>query len=187
MCGRLDINRSICQVVSDTIGTSFTTSTNNNLCPSESVATIIKPPSGFQQLETHWGIKPSWSNNLLINVQAETVSTKNTFQQSFATRRCLVPCSGWYEWRLEGIKKVKYTFTHANNEPLYMAGIWYENDMHQLVTLTTSPNSKCAEYHKRMPVFVLPENIDYWFSARVEELSPLLKAIDEDIIDIFES
>jgi len=175
MCGRLDINRSICQVVSDTLGIKFSTSTNNNLCPSEVVSTIIKPPSGFQQLNTQWGIKTSWSKNLLINAQSETISTKKTFQQSFATRRCLVPCSGWYEWRLEGKNKVKYRFTHSNNEPLYMAGIWYENDEHQLVTLTTTPNPKCATFHKRMPVLILPENIDYWFNANIDELPPLLK------------
>lgn len=184
MCGRLDINHSICQVVSDTLGIPFNTQTNKNLCPSESVATIIKPATGFQQLNTQWGIKPSWSKNLLINAQSETVATKNTFQQSFATRRCLVPCAGWYEWRLESNKKVKYIFTHTNDEPLYMAGIWYENDTHQLVTLTTSPNPKCATYHQRMPVLILPEDIDYWFSARVDELSPLLQAVDENVVDI---
>jgi len=187
MCGRLDINRSICQVVTDTFGITFSTPENNNLCPSQTVSTLIKPPTGFQQLDTQWGLKTSWSKNILINAQAETVSTKKTFQQSFATRRCLVPCSGWYEWKEEGSKKVKYKFTNTNNEPLYMAGIWFESDMHQLVTLTTAPNPKCATYHKRMPVLILPENIDSWFNVNVDELSPLLTAVDENVLNISSS
>ncbi|WP_394251640.1 SOS response-associated peptidase family protein [Vibrio profundi] len=35
---------------------------------------------------------------MLINAQAETVSIKPTFKQSFSNNRVIVPCSVWYEW-----------------------------------------------------------------------------------------
>ena len=67
-----------------------------------------------------------------------------------------------------------------------MAGIWYQtvNETPQLVTLTTTPNEKCAEYHKRMPVMVLPQNAEYWFNSSVDKLSPIFEAIDGSTIDI---
>ena len=67
-----------------------------------------------------------------------------------------------------------------------MAGIWYQavNETPQIVTLTTSPNKKCSQYHKRMPVLILPQNAEYWFKSPVEQLSPMFEAIDESIIDI---
>ncbi len=48
MCGRLDINQFICQVVSDTLGISFVAAGDNNTCPSDTVSTNIKPLGGFQ-------------------------------------------------------------------------------------------------------------------------------------------
>ena len=65
-----------------------------------------------------------------------------------------------------------------------MAGIWYQSSTPQLVTLTTTPNEKCGQYHKRMPVMILPQDAGYWFQSPVEQLFPLFEAIDESIIDI---
>jgi putative SOS response-associated peptidase YedK len=78
-----------------------------------------------------------------------------------------------------------------------MAGVWYQAKKAesvkssvveqgaistQLVTLTTSPNEKCQQYHQRMPVFVLPQYRDFWFNAPSTKLSPLFNAIDQELI-----
>ena len=62
-----------------------------------------------------------------------------------------------------------------------MTGILYQtlNEIHRLVTLTTAPNFKCGQYHKRMPVMILPENVEFWFQSQSDQLLPLFKAIDE--------
>jgi len=96
----------------------------------------------------------------------------------------LLPCSGWYEWRNEAGIKVKYFFEHADQVPLYMAGILFQHEMTELVTLTTEPNAKCAQFHKRMPVLILPEQAQYWFNASVDELEPLLTAVSDEIIKV---
>jgi putative SOS response-associated peptidase YedK len=85
---------------------------------------------------------------------------------------------------------------------MLMAGIWYAKQSNmqgqnqsnneelspepkqQLVTLTTSPNSKCAEYHQRMPVIILPQHRDFWFQSSVEQLAPLFEAVDQDYIKV---
>lgn len=70
-----------------------------------------------------------------------------------------------------------------------MAGIWYQKSKEtpQSVTLTTALNVKCSQYHKRMPVIVLPENSEYWFQSSVDQLFPLFEAIDESIINCFKA
>jgi len=185
MCGRMNVVADpLTHLVSDMLGLEFTAVTNTNLCPSEQVSTIIKPSDLFTQINAGWGIQPSWSKRLLINAQSETVNVKNTFKHAFSNGRCLVPCSGWYEWRTEAGRKVKYLFSHQENEPFYMAGILYNPQAPQLVTLTTSPNEKCGQYHKRMPALILPTQIDSWFNSPTEELTPLMKPIDESLINI---
>ena len=65
-----------------------------------------------------------------------------------------------------------------------MGGIYFPSEQPQLVTLTTKPNNKCSDYHKRMPVIILPEDKDYWFNSSVEQLMPLLSPIDEKLISV---
>jgi len=174
-------------LVSDMLGINFSTVTNDNLSPSQQVATIYKQPNQYQQIDANWGIQPSWSKRLLINAQSETVATKPTFKSAFAQDRCLVPCSGWFEWRTEAGKKVKYAFSHENNEPLFMAGILYHPEAPQLVTLTTAPSPQCAQYHKRMPVLISPNDFDYWFNAKLSELKPLMQADANERFNIRQS
>jgi putative SOS response-associated peptidase YedK len=178
------INDPLCQIVSETLGIKFKAESNSDLCPSQTVSTIIADNGHYQQLDTRWGIQPDWSKRLIINAQSETVAQKPTFKNVFESNRCLVPCSSWYEWRVENGNKIKYQFNFIDNQPMYMAGIWYQSDTPQLITLTTSPNEKCQQYHKRMPVIIMPENIDYWFNSTTEQLHPLMHAVSSDLIDV---
>ena len=185
MCGRINvIEDPLCRLVSEQLGIQFSAPTNSNLCPGQSVSTIVGDGASYRQINLNWGIKPNWSRRLIINAQSETVAQKPTFRQAFKSHRCLIPCSGWYEWREEAGKKVKYLFSQTECKPLYMAGIWFEAETPQLVTLTTSPNKKCAEYHKRMPALVLPENIDYWFQSPPDQLGPVLMPVSPDLISV---
>ncbi|NQY65818.1 MAG: hypothetical protein HRT38_19415 [Alteromonadaceae bacterium] len=62
MCGRMNIiHDKLCPIISNFFGLNFTTPTNSNLSPSQTVATIVSNDVGFLQLETSWGIQPNWS------------------------------------------------------------------------------------------------------------------------------
>ncbi|WP_257173069.1 SOS response-associated peptidase [Colwellia sp. M166] len=180
----MNIDTKLCPIISEFFGINFTAPNNDNLSPGQTVSTIINTNGNFNQLNVEWGIKPNWSKRLLINAQSETVIQKPTFSNAIQGNRCLIPCSGWYEWRTENGKKQRYLFSNSNGEPFLMAGIWYQSSTPQLVTLTTTPNEKCGQYHKRMPVMILPQDAGYWFQSPVEQLFPLFEAIDESIIDI---
>ncbi|RPH19889.1 MAG: SOS response-associated peptidase [Alteromonadaceae bacterium TMED7] len=190
MCGRFSINKAITPIISELFNVDFSAEENFNVSPSQSISTIIKGKlnnsheSNYSQINALWGIKPTWSKKLIINAQAETVATKPTFKQAFQTQRCLVPCNGWFEWRTEEGKKVKYFFEHANKMPLYMAGILFQHEQTELVTLTTEPNNTCSPYHKRMPALVLARDKDDWFNSPVQELETLLRPVQDKVINV---
>ena len=77
-----------------------------------------------------WGLVPFWAKDekigySTINARAETVRTKPAFREAFKRGRCIVPASGFYEWRAEGGKgKQPYSFRRGDGEPLSMAGLW---------------------------------------------------------------
>ncbi len=157
---------------------------NPDLRPTQDVATLAYLDGDVKQLDTTWGIKPVCSRKILINAQGETVATKKTFKESFKERRCLVPCSGWYEWRDEGgPRKQRYSFTRVYGKPCLMAGIWYQaENAPELVTLTINPSPKCAEIHSRMPAMIDASDMDSWFYDSVEDAQRLLQpANDKDI------
>ncbi len=139
MCGRFSVDKGLTPIVSELFNTPFNVDSNSNLSPSQSVATIIKSNSNFSQVNALWGIKPNWSKKLIINAQSETVSSKPTFKQAFQHQRCLVPCNGWYEWRTEEGKKVKYLFEHANKMPVLVLSrdkdSWFNSSQQELESL----------------------------------------------------
>lgn len=185
MCGRLNIiNDPLAQLVSDFLGINFNIVTNKNLCPSETVATVIRPPSGFNQVNAQWGLQPSWAPKLLINAQAESVYQKQTFKDAIVHSRCLIPITGWYEWKSVEQKKWKYEFVHKNNQPIYMGGLLFNPNKPQLVTLTTSPTLACSKIHSRMPVIINEEHINSWFDCPTPELSGVYNQQDTEYIKI---
>ena len=63
-----------------------------------------RTPSPQRQLRVlTWGLVPSWAKdpaigNRMINARMETVAEKPAFRRAFATRRCLLPADGYFEW-----------------------------------------------------------------------------------------
>src|SRR5690606_28635007 len=148
------------------------------LRPTDPVATLADSAEGLRQLNTRWGIRPTWSKRPIINAQAETAAEKPTFSQAFRERRCLVPCTGWYEWRDEGgARKTPYLFEPKDGDGFLMGGIWYpaEGRVAELVTLTTEATLFCADYHHRMPLLVPPECAEEWIQGDPDSLGHLLK------------
>ncbi|MFB6346596.1 MAG: SOS response-associated peptidase, partial [bacterium] len=78
-----------------------------NIAPTEEGPTIgERPDSGERSFSAlRWGLIPFWSDGPedfssdLINARAETVEEKPAFKKQFRERRCVVPASGFYEWK----------------------------------------------------------------------------------------
>lgn len=111
---------------------------------------------------------------MLHNARADGVASKPSFRDAFRHRRCIVPASGYYEWKTEGDgkKKTKRPFymTLQDGSPMSFAGIWNEHEIDgdqvlSVAIVTTEPNEKLAEVHDRMPVVIGRYDIDNWISG----------------------
>ncbi|RUO63548.1 SOS response-associated peptidase [Pseudidiomarina insulisalsae] len=186
MCGRMNVIAApIAQYLREQLQLNFSTHDNTDLRPTQRVDTLMVSSSGWRQIPTHWGIQPQWAKRLIINAKVETAAEKKTFRQAFQQSRCLVPVSGWYEWRAEQHGKTKYYFSAADGQPLFMAGmVFRSDDGPRLVTSTTAPTVRCAQYHDRMPLLIEHDALDYWMHADIEQLPALFHAFPDTALRI---
>jgi putative SOS response-associated peptidase YedK len=129
-----------------------------------------------------WMIPHFWSKPLkalpaAFNARSEELSRKPYWREAFRRWRCLVPATGWREFRAEG--KVKQPYQFRLSQRLFaFAGLWsrWTSPDGELVEsfsiVTTEPNAIAAEYHDRMPLVLGPDLYDRWLdpSADAEQL-----------------
>jgi putative SOS response-associated peptidase YedK len=126
-----------------------------------------------------WGLIPSWAKdvsmgNRMFNARAETVAEKPSFRNAYRRRRCLVPASGFYEWRLENGRKQPYC-CHIDQQLFSMAGIWEHwqdaegNEMQTCAVLTTEAKGAMQELHQRMPVYIAPSDYPEWLDCSSDQ------------------
>jgi putative SOS response-associated peptidase YedK len=117
----------------------------------------------------HYFDKPLKSLPVAFNARAEELEKKPFWRSSFQRYRCLVPATGWREFKAEGKKKQPYHFS-LERRVFAFAGVWsrWTSPDGELVDsfaiITTAPNARAAEYHDRMPLVVPPELYDGWLA-----------------------
>jgi len=113
-----------------------------------------------------WGFTAFKGKQPIINARSETALEKPMFRFSMKERRCLIPASGYYEWKREGNRKTKYRLFDPDN-PLYFAGCYrlvQDSDLAQFVILTRAAATNIAMIHDRMPVIIPRELAMVWLS-----------------------
>jgi len=146
-----------------------------NVAPGQQVAVIIKEETR-EIVDLKWGLVPFWAKdpsigNRMINARAETVLEKPSYKNAMKKRRCLIPASGFYEWKKDGKVKVPYYFRHNNGKPFGLAGLWETwkdpdgNELKTFTIITTEPNELAARVHNRMPVIISEENYGTWLDT----------------------
>lgn len=153
-----------------------------NIAPASDILVIrYRPEVGRVGQLVRWGLVPSWAKDpsvgaRLINARAETIETKPSFRSSFARHRCLIPASGFYEWKMlsEGgkVRRQPYYVRPAEADSLFaFAGLmsrWHSDKGEDLVTtciITTEANALMAPIHERMPAILPPQAWDTWLGV----------------------
>jgi putative SOS response-associated peptidase YedK len=209
MCGRYASSRRPEDLVEefeiDRVEVKETLAPDYNVAPTKQVYAVVERPAsddgeagGERQLRTlKWGLVPFWAKdpsigNKMINARMETVHEKPAFRRAFATRRCLLPADGYFEWypteqKTKAGKPLKQPFfiRPADGGVMAMAGlyeIWRdptrdEDDPQRFqwtcTVLTTTAEDAVGHIHDRMPLLVEPDRYAAWLDPSVSDVEDL--------------
>lgn len=134
--------------------------------PTNIAPVIIDPGQGdFQTTLMTWGFPQYSGSGVVINARSESAATKPMFKNSLSDRRCVIIATGFYEWSGTKGAKIKHLFNRPDSRALFMAGIFNEftaEKEKRFAILTTDANASVEAIHSRMPVVLLPGEIDVW-------------------------
>jgi len=151
-----------------------------------------------------WGLIPSWTkpgkySAPLINARSETINEKRSFRQLIIAHRCVLPVTGFYEWRREAKQKTPFYVHAANERGLLLAAIYQPlksnaagennevNDGAQVCVVTTEANQTMQAVHTRMPVLLTPEEAAIWLSdCPADSINALMKPASNDALELTE-
>jgi putative SOS response-associated peptidase YedK len=160
-----------------------------NLAPTERIKFIFSNADEQRQVGVaRWSLVPHWSRTgttetPLFNARSETVLQKPAFRDAFIRGRCLVPASGWYEWKRDGVSKQPFYLRLETGEPFAFAGlfdVWRGEEGKRLVSctiLTTAAPEELRWLHERMPVIMDYDRYDLWLDRSTPDIADLTELL----------
>src|SRR6476469_1920590 len=181
-----------------------------NVAPTKEVYAVVERPPSSESAEPPqrqlrvltWGLVPSWAKdpaigNRMINARMETVAEKPAYKRAFASRRCLLPADGYFEWYPTQVKgksgrplKQPFYIHPQDGGVMAMAGlyeIWRDPDRAEddpdrfrwtCTVLTTQAEDAVGHIHERMPLMLTPDRYDAWLDPRVHYRDTLLGLLE---------
>lgn len=179
-----------------------------NVAPTKPVYAVLERPprpdrSQQRQLRAlTWGLVPSWAKdpgigNRMINARMETVAEKPAYRKAFASRRCLLPADGYFEWYLTDDldakgkpRKQPFFIRPADGGVLAMAGlyeIWRDPAVADgqpgmfrwtCTVITTEATDDLGHIHDRMPLMVSPGRWSDWLDPAPRPTPELLELLE---------
>lgn len=160
-----------------------------NIAPTQMIAAVLESDGEGIVEGLRWLI-PSWAKdesigNKLINARAETLAEKPSFKNAFRSHRCIIPASGFYEWR-KAAKGAKQPFYfHLKDKDVFgFAGLyekWLNKESGEQIetcTIITTEADKVLEpIHDRMPVILKAKDYEQWLDAKEKDTNKLQKLL----------
>lgn len=166
MCGRYYLDLDILLTENFDSNNTISYETNFNITPQSKVPVLVENKLTMAT----WGFFPDWiksqkNSKPLFNTRWETIQEKRTFQTAFKKHRCLVPISGWYEWKNVNDEKQPYFF-HKENQLLQAAGLYWlrsSGDI-EFSIITKEAEDDLLTIHNRTPLILNKESQNVWIS-----------------------
>lgn len=142
-----------------------------NVAPTDLVPAVLArtSPTGGAVRELramHWGLVPWWATDIRqaarrINARVETVAERPAYRAAVASRRCLLPANGYYEWASGTQRRKQPYFLHPpDGRLLPLAGLYERwqapgGGLRWTCTmLTTVATGPLGALHHRTPMVV---------------------------------
>ncbi len=149
---------------------------------------VVKTREGTRALRLGrwWMIPHFWTKPLkalpaAFNARSEELAQKPFWREAFRQHRCLVPATGWREFKAEGKLKQPYQF-RLEQRLFAFAGLWsrWTSPDGELIdsfaVITTEPNAQALAYHDRMPLVLAPDLHDDWLEPQADAERLLVEA-----------
>jgi len=161
-----------------------------NIAPTHKVMAIHEQDGKRKAVRMQWQLIPHWSKSKklkypTINARCEGIDTKASWRGPFKRSRCLIPNSGFIEWKKLKEYKQPYLIYIKDKPIAAFAGIWDTwldqetgETLESCAIVTTDANDLVAPIHERMPVYLHPEEYDEWLDPdnhNTDKLQILLK------------
>ena len=195
MCGRYALNATPSELVTRFgLDECADFTARYNIPPGTNIPVIRQSPEGKRVIHLlRWGLVPHWSKDPSIgaklnNARGETVAEKPSFRDALRRRRCLIPASGFFEWKTEGKIKQPYYISPKSGQLMAMGGLWESwkspdgSLLRTVCVVTTAPNAVMEPIHDRMPVIIQPENWQSWLAAPVDSIQKLVAPCDPELL-----
>jgi putative SOS response-associated peptidase YedK len=200
MCGRYSL------ICTDDLGNRFrvfepTISCRSrfNVAPSQVMPVVVQREER-ELVPMEWGLVPHWAKDLSasrrpINARAETLGERPMFRGLIRHNRCLIPASGFYEWKRGGGGRKEQYYLRLRDASLFaFAGLYdvrHDPDGSALATytlITTVANELVSGLHDRMPVILRREDEERWVARPPPapgELAELLGPYSSEGMEVY--
>src|SRR6185369_12541136 len=157
---------------------------NYNMCPTQD-SPVLRLIEGARQFdEMRWQLVPRWEKEFktrisTINAKSETVFESRLYKSLVVRQRCIVPLSGFFEWKKEGTAKRPFKIHLKDGAIMSVAAVWdtwhagSPDERRSFSILTTSANEFMREIHDRMPVILGASELDEWLDPEIHEQDAL--------------
>ena len=163
-----------------------------NVAPTDAHWMMRTGDAGTREIvPASWGLTPPPSRpsssgakrGPLINARSETARRMPGVRESFASRRCIIPVDGFYEWVGDAKARRPIWFSASAPDLLRFAGVWESVQGAERFTIfTTAANDVVAPVHDRMPVIIAPADVDAWLGADPDVAAQLLAPAPVDLL-----
>lgn len=173
-----------------------------NVAPTTSGAVYRAKDNELRYMK--WGLVPGWTKNVedfntykTFNARLENLQESKMWMACCNRKRCVIPVSGYYEWKTKGKSKVPYYVVRKDGKLLFLAGLYdylESDDLWSYAIITGKSPKELSWLHHRMPVVLEPgtDAWDTWMDPdktewTQDELDDLLAAhYDEDIMQVYQ-
>lgn len=169
-----------------------------NLAPTDPVRIVVEREQDDQVRRSlrvaRWGLVPGWAKDpsvgsRMINARVETLTTKPAFRKAAASRRCLVPAEGYFEWQEQ-----PFWIHPADGGLIAFAGLYEfwrdraradDDPLRWLVTMTIvtggapTNDPALAAIHDRRPVILDPSRWGLWLDPATSDPDTVLDLLHD--------
>ena len=157
--------------------------TTGEISPTDMVPVLARDKKGsIRAFPMVWGFtpEPPRRGRPLVNARVETAAVVPSFRDAWASHRCIIPASYFFEWgppkpeenvRLTKAGKARYIVQPTGASATWLAGLYHTETVNDLTypsftILTRDSAGEMCAIHDRMPIILPSSLLEDWITPQ---------------------